>query len=210
MRRLDLRQGIGRPRAAALPAADHIVRSDAQWAAVAALSAAALSGKIVEIQGSAFAGQLVMSTKALTAPLTMRGAPGNQVPSLKFTAMQKLTLRDINLQMPGWPASYGGCLEFFGVNAEIRIDGVSFRHGYGPGRIDLTPAGSSLCNARAEVGLSSYSADAFNCNGGTTIQNIESVNCTFQSVGKGVKALSNLITGRRQSGKTGLSGSKWT
>ncbi len=29
---------------------------------------------------------------------------------------------------------------FFGANADIKIDGVSFRHGYGPGLIDLTPA----------------------------------------------------------------------
>ena len=284
MRRLDLRQTLGRARAAmALPAADHIVCNDAQWAAVAAMSASALSGKIVEIQGSAFAAQLVMAAKAMTAPLTIRGAAGNLVPSLKFTAMQKLTVRDLNLQMPGWPASYGGCLEFFGANADIKIDGVCFRHGYGPGQIDLTPAvieaapeilrtdnlitatstptriavvkspadgpnwwieffnrgsnavyvrggdgavvagpadtlvaaggyvrlsashshvavlavaGSSLCNARAEVGLSSYVADAFNCDGGTTIQNLEIVNCSFDSVGNGVKAMSNLITGR--------------
>ena len=132
-------QNLGRA-GAALPAADHIVRNDAQWAAVAALSAAALSGKIIEVQGSAFAAQLVMTTKALTTPLTIRGAAGNLVPSLKFTAMQKLTVQGINLQMPGWPASYGGCLEFFGANADIKIDGVSFRHGYGPGLIDLTPA----------------------------------------------------------------------
>ncbi len=107
-----MRQNLGRA-GAALPAADNIVRNDAQWAAVAALSAAALSGKIIEVQGSAFAAQLVMTTKALTAPLTIRGATGNLAPSLKFTAMQKLTVQGINLQMPGWPASYGGCVEFF-------------------------------------------------------------------------------------------------
>ena len=81
---------------------------EAVRAAVAALSNTALSGKIIEVQGSAFAAQLVMTTKALTTPLTIRAAVGNLVPSLKFTAMQKLTVQGINLQMPGWPASYGG------------------------------------------------------------------------------------------------------
>lgn len=107
---------------------------------MAALSGTALSGKIVEIQGSGFAAQLVMAAKAMTAPLTIRGAAGNLVPGLKFTAIQKLTVRGVNLQMPGWPATDGGCLEFFGANADIKLDGVSFRHGYGAGRIDLTPA----------------------------------------------------------------------
>lgn len=124
--------------AAPVPA-DYIVTSDAEWTTVFANSDATLSGKIVEVQGTAVTAQ-TLATRTFSPALTIRGASGNEISGiLTLSAVSGLTLNGLNFQFPSWPkaASNSGIISWAGACASIRILNCSFRHGYGASQLEF-------------------------------------------------------------------------
>lgn len=119
-----------------LPPADFVVSSDAEWDAVFAASASDLSGKIVQVRGSAFTQRRIADRdmKALGAPLTIRSADdASSLPSLLLDGtVRGVDFSGLHFRMTGWPKSYGSCVVFNnGTFGALRFDTASFAHGYG-------------------------------------------------------------------------------
>lgn len=127
-------------------AADYRVATKDEWDAVMANDSATLSGKIVEVTRPITSEVLILNRDiaAVGAPLTIRSA--NAGSSLARLRMQG-TVRGVDFsglyfQMTGWPATWQSCVQFgTGRYGQIRfINGTSFRHGYGPGLVDIDTA----------------------------------------------------------------------
>lgn len=119
-------------------AADYVVTTDAEYAAVMANIAATLNGKILEFSGTNFT-SLSVNGKDFATGFTMRCAAGAAVQQVSISGTASNLIFDgMNFKMKGWPSNYKSMAAFNTcVVNKITFRNCVFAHGYGVSLVDF-------------------------------------------------------------------------
>lgn len=123
------------------PNFDYTITSDAEWNTVFGLSTATLDGKSAAISGTSFTQRTINNHNFATGFTLTSINAGSSIPSLSLTGtVSKVTFDDLNLQMTGWPMTYGSLVSFgTGTFTDLVFRDCTFRHGYGASLVNADP-----------------------------------------------------------------------